>query len=482
MAEPYWAPGTTIALREVIAGRVRSVRPLRVVVHDETGLAGYLVPESTVAWPRLVDESQSQTPDQGWRLPEERWFGPGSLYLLPARAAWAAVLFLDPATLEPQGWKIDFLAPPKRFAAGLDTLDWSLDLLVAPDRSEWLVKDADDLAQQVLLGRLDRDEVLAARRHAEAALERTAGVVGRRWDEWLAWRPDRSWAPLTLPAGWGETAAPSGSGREALTSGRGERALDGNGHVWLDLDLADGTLPCGHAHPEIVAAIARQAALGLGSAGRGRPQHEATRLLETRLATRFSSAGPVAWTASGEAALAVAVACATHLGGPALVVDPIELLLGGDTAVARVAGAVADGRVLIADERRGLTMGVAGGCAALGLAPRLTVVGESLFAGLNGGAVIGASQVRDASQSGQHPLLATIGLATLAALDQAQLVALAVGGTRLAQTWNTSSLGGVVALPDRSRLPSGVLVGTRGVAFLAAGVEEGTIADLINPC
>lgn len=72
-----WRAGETIVLREVLAGHIRSVRPLR-VIEDRPGLlAGYLVPDSTVGWPRLLDGLQSQTPDQGWVLREERWFGPG---------------------------------------------------------------------------------------------------------------------------------------------------------------------------------------------------------------------------------------------------------------------------------------------------------------------------------------------------------------------------------------------------------------------
>jgi hypothetical protein len=134
-----WQPGDVIVLREVLDGRVRSARPLAVVADGPGLLAGYLAPRSQVAWPRLVDGAQSQTPDQGWRLDLEVWNGPGCLFLLPAGEAYAAVLFLDRDTGEPLGWKVDFLEPAIRTPAGLDTLDWALDLLAPVDLSTWSV-------------------------------------------------------------------------------------------------------------------------------------------------------------------------------------------------------------------------------------------------------------------------------------------------------------------------------------------------------
>lgn len=287
--------GTTIVLREVLGGRVRSARPLRVVADEPDHLAGYLVPRSAVAWPRLADgTTQSQTPDQGWQLSPERWQGPGCLFVVPAGAGFAAVRFLDPASGAPLGWKVDFLRPLVRHRLGFDTLDHAFDLLAAPDLSAWTTKDLDDLAQLVRLGLLDGDErrrfeldrdrveswLTAAAEAGSGGDTGDAGVPGPFGPPWSTWRPEPSWPPLELPDGWDdvtpdpgephhprEPGEPGRAGAPAVTgpgsrSAGGIRVLDGDGIVHLDLDLAAGTLWLGHAPPGMVEALTRQLPLG----------------------------------------------------------------------------------------------------------------------------------------------------------------------------------------------------------------------------
>jgi hypothetical protein len=471
-----WPAGSAIILREIVDGRVRSVRPLRVISDGPDGVAGFLVPDSAVRWPRLADGvTQSQTPDQGWQLSEERWRGPGALFLMPTGAAWAAVLFFDRDHRQPQSWKVDFFEPPRRTHLGLDTLDWSLDLLVALDRATWTVKDRDDLAQQVRLRRLDAAAVAAAHADAERALAAGGTVAGRSWAAWVAWRPDAGWPPLELPAGWDggvELPPPAAGSSPPLVSGCGARALDAAGEVWIDLDLGGGSLPCGHGHPTVAEAIARQAALGGGPSA----AHEVVLALVERLVDRFGRPGDaVAFTTGGAAALDLAQ---RSLPG-AFVVDALAgLAVASGTAPAGDVGpgAWAPGAPLIADERRGLSAAWSGACAAAGIAPTAVVLGEALFAGLPAGAVVApaACLTRPATPTKLHPILAAAGLATLEVLDGDALTDLAARGAALAASWGTSSIGGVVAVPGtatrigaiapggfRYRLPDGP------VAFLA---------------
>jgi len=313
-------PGTTVVLREVLEGRVRSARPLRVVADEPEQFVGYLVPRSEVAWPRLADRvTQSQTPDQGWQLPLEEWHGPGALFVMPAGSGFAAVLFLDRDTHAPIGWKVDFFRPPVRHRLGFDTLDHAFDLLADAELTSWQTKDLDDLAQLVRLGLLEGPERRAFERERDRVerwlTERTGSgpamtsparapdpgpdPAGPFTEGWQAWRPEPGWPPLELPAGWDDlvthSAAPGprrGVTGPGWRSARGIRLLDGNGAVHLDLDLAGGRLWLGHAHPALVEAIGRQLALGWHLGRR----HPALDALDRALAAVSAPGWETAWT------------------------------------------------------------------------------------------------------------------------------------------------------------------------------------------
>ncbi len=396
-----FAPGTTVVLREVLDGRIRSARPLRIVADDVDGVVGYLVPRSTVAWPRLLDGAQSQTPDQGWLLPEEEWFGPGSLYVVPAGAGYAAVLFFDRDTGEPLSWKVDFFRPLARTGVGFDTLDHALDLLVTLDRRSWQPKDLDDAAQLRRVAVLDRHELAALdaeRARVEDLLRRRAAPFD---DRWPTWRPDPTWPPLRLPQGWDHlegterpaTATAAGHAGSWRSAG-GIEVLTAAGTRLFDLDLAGGSLPCGHAHPAVVEAVTRQAALGW-ALGDDHPAVERLRTVllhtamvsvgraggddrgdATGLADRTATAprATVHWYRSGTEAAAAATGVAATVtppgAGPGVVVDLRGRLIEGWPPPALDPGSCPD-----------LPVDAHTAAAAV-------VFGDDLFGGFGGGALV----------------------------------------------------------------------------------------------
>ncbi len=569
-----WDVGEVVVLREVLGGRIRSARPLRVVADSPAGFAGYLTPRSTVMWPRLVGEEQSQTPDQGWRLRREEWQGPGCLFVIPAGAAYAVVRFLDRDHDRPVGWKVDFMAPPRVGAVSLDTLDWAFDLLVDADATTWTSKDEDDLAQLCRVGLLDpQDQVVLALARAEVT-EALATRTGP-FAAWADWRADPTWKALELPTGWDQlpptattedqatasvlarggavvhpvTAEPGRAGPHpgvVARSGRGVRLLDAAGRVWLDADLADGTLLHGHAHPAVVEAVTRQATLALATG----LLHEGQVTVAEAVVARFSPVERVLTCASGVDAWRTAVELTRRASGRSTVAAwhaPIDdgdvLLLPTDGAQAAARLAIAAGRLaavvvdplvlatldeacdgsdggpdgqsrggpdgpsgrtrlvetlarlavsgtrLVADERRTLGAGPAGGCARLGLAVDLVVLGESLFGGLPGGLVGGATSLLSAGDPlgtagvAPNPLATSAALETLRQADGRTLDRTEARAQRLRQAWGAGGLGNVARLPAGASVATlraaGVLVGVDGSVHVATVADDDDINALL---
>jgi len=197
---PPWPAGTVIALRETYNAQVRSARPLRILEDTDDMVVGYLVAGSTVAWPRRADGTPSRTPNLEWKLVIEKWQGPGSLWILPRNAGWAATLFYDLTTGDPVRWKINFQDPWIRTPYGLDALDLALDLMVELNLTDRYLKDEDELADIIAAGVIDDDRTVLAELEAVSyLLDQGAPPFG---EQWTRWRPDPDWTALDLPTGW----------------------------------------------------------------------------------------------------------------------------------------------------------------------------------------------------------------------------------------------------------------------------------------
>ena len=86
-------------------------------------------------------------------------------------------------------WYVNLQKPFERTAAGFDTQDLELDVVVWPD-GRWELKDDELLDQRVREGRFTQDQARAIR--AEAARITAELDAGRRWwdDAWAEWRPE----------------------------------------------------------------------------------------------------------------------------------------------------------------------------------------------------------------------------------------------------------------------------------------------------
>ena len=326
-----WTPGDVIVLREVLDGRIRSARPLpgpRRRTRGPGRLPGPPVPGGLAP-----PGGRGPEPDAGPGLAAGRSRnGTGraaSSCCRPARPSPPCCSW-TPTSGRPLGWKVDFLAPPRRHAcrsrhARLGARPAGLRRSVdghgqgrgrpgpagagrAPGRRRCRSGPGGPPARRGPAGR------------PRPSPSPGAGPPGaRRPAGWRRWSCPRAGTGSPLPRRRPEPAnarrpAPGSRPGPRPAAGRsasGTRLLDEAGRTFLDLDLAGGTLLHGHAHPRIAEAITRQAPLGLGpSAGRG-----LVGVLADRLADRFDPIEAVAWAGSGDEAWWRAVRAARRATG-----------------------------------------------------------------------------------------------------------------------------------------------------------------------
>ena len=199
-----FAPGTHVALRERLRGRVWAARPL-IVVRDEPDLQVFHTAIGA-RWrgPDVRDREdliRTKATATTWSLAERVWTQTNVLAFAWPGAGHAVLHFWD-ADWRPVSWYVNVQRPLERFAVGFDTLDEDLDVLVSLDRSTWSWKDEDDVALGVSLGlyaETDLERLRAEGARGRDRLLRREPPFDRAWDDW---RPEPDWGLPTLPEGW----------------------------------------------------------------------------------------------------------------------------------------------------------------------------------------------------------------------------------------------------------------------------------------
>ncbi len=205
-----WDTGEVVVRREVIgldfdgredpAARVWFAYPVH-VVHDSDDLLVTYV--GTGAEFGFVDGRwPTATGAHPWR-DRVRWEGHGCLMVQHPGDPYAVWHYWHGPDRTFLCWYVNFQAPLRRTAAGYDTQDFELDIVVFPDGS-WRVKDLELIPQRVAEGYISTD---VAERVVRAGEELVAELATRqrRWDEqWANWTPPSSWRDATLPLDWNE--------------------------------------------------------------------------------------------------------------------------------------------------------------------------------------------------------------------------------------------------------------------------------------
>jgi len=184
-----------------VRGHVRSAIPVTVVQHTEEQLALFVCPGTTFMlpddWNRKHNRDFFATPGH---LALE-YAPPGQLIIMAPAARYSVLVRWTP-NWEFIGWYLNLQEPMRRSAHGVDITDQMLDVVVAPDRSSFEWKDADELERAVADGFYSRAEADEIRAEGERAI--AAAMDGRAPfnEPWPEWRPDPSWGVPSLPGGW----------------------------------------------------------------------------------------------------------------------------------------------------------------------------------------------------------------------------------------------------------------------------------------
>ena len=103
-------------------------------------------------------------------------------------------------------WYVNAEAPWRRSPLGFDTYEQTLDVVIAPDRTTYELKDEDELAWKVAQGEHTAAEAADIRAEAERATHEVLSGTPPWTADWESWRPDPAWRIPTLPAGWDQAS------------------------------------------------------------------------------------------------------------------------------------------------------------------------------------------------------------------------------------------------------------------------------------
>jgi hypothetical protein len=201
-------PGDSIVYQDVWRGALWAAFPLTVVSETSDLVVAYRAPGGvgfSQPGPPGVTRGERIVTALGEPSTPTRpvvWATNRRLVLLRPGDEHAVSLFWREADGEFLGWYVDLLAPIRRTAVGIASMDLVLDIVIAPNLSEWTWKDEEDFAEAGRRGVFPPELVARVRGNAERCL---ADLAARAWpysEDWPSWRPDPDWRVPSLVTGW----------------------------------------------------------------------------------------------------------------------------------------------------------------------------------------------------------------------------------------------------------------------------------------
>jgi predicted RNA-binding protein associated with RNAse of E/G family len=208
--------GRIVLYRNIDENRLACLRPGRVISDDESGLLIWVARGSITAVQMAADGRGirdmpfAEWVGQSYRVDLLPWQGPGLLKFFPAEADHSVWFFRDEQERF-TNWYVNLEERALRWddgaAAGIDTIDQDLDIVVEPDRT-WRWKDEDEFAERLALpGHYWVRDEAAVRAEGLRVVKLIEAGEFPFDGTWTDFQPDPSWpVPRELPPGWDRPA------------------------------------------------------------------------------------------------------------------------------------------------------------------------------------------------------------------------------------------------------------------------------------
>ncbi|HSM70444.1 MAG TPA: DUF402 domain-containing protein [Anaerolineales bacterium] len=196
-----WKPGQGIILREVWRNKVYSVTPVRVVQDSVDWIALYRPPHTVNLWPHTLEGETIRIPQDEWVLDGGPW-PIGILYLIHVGVGYTYSGEWDQDHIF-SGWKIDLVEPVRRTSLGFDYMDQLLDIMVSADRTNWYLKDEDEVQEAQASGIFTAEQVRDLYRRGERAVQTLKENESPFDSDWESWSPTMALREsFDYPDGW----------------------------------------------------------------------------------------------------------------------------------------------------------------------------------------------------------------------------------------------------------------------------------------
>ncbi|HET9088729.1 MAG TPA: DUF402 domain-containing protein [Acidimicrobiales bacterium] len=182
-------PGERIQIREVLNGKIWTIRPVTVIEDSKDQFVSYLAPGTLIDYPVDVEHGEkcfTMWLTGEWELGKKEFHAPGMLRIAPRGASYEIFATADPEE-GVSSWYVNFQEPLRRQLHGFDTMDETLDLIVSRDFSNWHRRDEDELELAVAMGLYSQEDavrLLDTCSTVEAQLSNGVVPWDRSWHEW----------------------------------------------------------------------------------------------------------------------------------------------------------------------------------------------------------------------------------------------------------------------------------------------------------